>query len=64
MGGYPLPTGCSQYTISLLYSLYDIFFIITMCCEVSYFYIGLLTQLSYLTNVGFLNIFLNGNIKE
>jgi hypothetical protein len=27
-----------------------------MCCEVSYLYIGLLTQLSYLTYVGFLNI--------
>ncbi len=26
-----------------------------MCCEVSYLYIGLLTQLSYLTYVGFLN---------
>ena len=30
---------------------------ITMCCEVSYLYIGLLTQLFYLTYVGFLNIF-------
>ena len=29
---------------------------ITMCCEVSDLYIGLLTQLSYLTYVGFLNI--------
>ena len=29
---------------------------ITMCCEVSYLYIGLLTQLSCLTYVGFLNI--------
>ena len=29
---------------------------ITMYCEVSYLYIGLLTQLSYLTYVGFLNI--------
>ena len=28
---------------------------ITMCCEVSYLYIGLLTQLSYLIYVGFLN---------
>ena len=27
----------------------------TMCCEVSYLYIGLLTQLSYLIYVGFLN---------
>ena len=27
-----------------------------MCCEVSYLYVGLLTQLSYLTYVGFLNI--------
>ena len=26
-----------------------------MCCEVFYLYIGLLTQLSYLTYVGFLN---------
>ncbi len=26
-----------------------------MCCEVSYLYIGLLTQLSYLTYMGFLN---------
>jgi hypothetical protein len=33
-----------------------IFWMITMCCEVSYLYIGLLTQLSYLTYVGFLNI--------
>jgi hypothetical protein len=29
---------------------------ITMCCEVSYLYIGLLTQLSYLTYMRFLNI--------
>ena len=29
-----------------------------MCCEVSYLYIGLLTQLSYLIYVGFLNILL------
>ena len=28
----------------------------TMCCEVSYLYIGLLTQPSYLTYVGFFNI--------
>ena len=28
---------------------------ITMCCEVSYLYIELLTQLSHLTYVGFLN---------
>ena len=41
---------------SLLYSLYDIFWMITMCCEVSFLYIGLLIQLSYLTYVGFLNI--------
>jgi hypothetical protein len=27
-----------------------------MCCEMSFLYIGLLTQLSYLTYVGFLNI--------
>ena len=30
---------------------------ITMCCEVSYLYKRLLTQLFYLTYVGFLNIF-------
>jgi hypothetical protein len=36
-----------------------IFWMITMCCEVSYLYIGLLTQLSYLTYVGFLNITVN-----
>ena len=29
-----------------------------MCCEVSYLYLGLLTQLSYLIYVGFLNILL------
>ena len=28
-----------------------------MCCEVSYLYIGLLTQLFYLIYVGFLNNF-------
>jgi hypothetical protein len=28
----------------------------TMCCEVSYLYIGLLIQLFYLIYVGFLNI--------
>ena len=33
-----------------------IFWMITICCEVSYLYIGLLTQLFYLTYVGFLNI--------
>jgi hypothetical protein len=48
-------TGCSQWATSLLYSLCIIFWMITMCCEVSYLYIGLLTQLSYLTYVGFLN---------
>jgi hypothetical protein len=52
----PTSTGCSQWATSLLYSLCIIFWIITMCCEVSYLYIGLLTQLSYLTYVGFLNI--------
>jgi hypothetical protein len=39
--------------------LYDIlciiFWMIIMRCEVSYLYIGLLTQLSYLTYVRFLN---------
>jgi hypothetical protein len=52
----PTSTGCSQWATSLLYSLCMIFWMITMCCEVSYLYIGLLTQLSYLTYVGFLNI--------
>ena len=36
---------------------------ITMCCEVSYLYIGLLTQLSYLTYVRFLNNNYNSCIK-
>ena len=52
----PTSTGCSQWTTSLLYSLYIIFWMITMCCEVSYLYIRLLPQLSYLTYVGFFNI--------
>jgi hypothetical protein len=39
------------YILCMIY-----FWIITICCEVSYLYIGLLTQLSYLTYVGFLNI--------
>jgi hypothetical protein len=43
------------HSTSLLYSLFDIFWMITMCCEVSYLYIGLLVQLSYLTYVRFLN---------
>ena len=30
-----------------------------MCCEMSYLYIGLLTQLLYLNYVGFLNKLLN-----
>ena len=52
----PMSTWCSQWATSLLYSLYDVIWMITMCCEVSYLYIGLLTQLSYLTYVGFFNI--------
>ena len=40
----------------IYYILYMIFWMITMYCEVSYLYIELLTQLSYLTYVGFLNI--------
>ena len=52
----PMSTGCSQWVTSLLYSLYIIFWMIIMCCKMSYLYIGLLTQLSYLTYVGFLNI--------
>ena len=51
----PTSTGCSQWVTSLLYSFYIIFWMIIMCCEMSYLYIGLLTQLSYLTYVGFLN---------
>ena len=39
---------------------YMIFWMITICCKVSYLYIGLLTQLSYLTYVGFLNIYIPG----
>ena len=50
------PQDVAQWTTSLLYSLFDIFWMIIMCCEVSYLHIGLLTQLSYLTYVGFLNI--------
>ncbi len=42
--------------LHLYYILCMIFWMITMCCEVSYLYIELLTQLSYLTYVGFLNI--------
>jgi hypothetical protein len=52
-------TGCSQRATSLLYSLCMIFWMVTnlQCVvKVSYLYIGLLTQLSYLTYVGFLNI--------
>ena len=49
------PHDVAQWVTSLLYSLFDIFWMIIMCCEVSYLYIGLLTQLSYLTYVGFLN---------
>ena len=41
--------------LHLYYILCMIFWMITMCCEVSYLYIGLLTQLSYLTYVRFLN---------
>ena len=44
-------TGCSQWATSLLYSLDMIFWMIIICYEVSYLYIGLLTQLSYLTYV-------------
>ena len=45
----PTSTGCSQCATSLLYSLYMIFWMITMRSEVFYLYIGLLTQLFYLT---------------
>ena len=50
----PIFTGCSQWATSLFYSLCMIFWMITMCYEVSYLYI--LTQLSYLTYMAFLNI--------
>ena len=50
------PQYVTQWVTSLLYSLCMIFWMITMCCEVSYLYIELLTRLSYLTYVGFLNI--------
>ena len=49
-------TRCNQWATYLLYSLCVIFWMNTMCCEVFYLYIELLTQLSYLTYVGFLNI--------
>ena len=52
----PMSIGCSQWATYLLYSLCMIFWMIIMCCEVSYLYIGLLTQHSYLTYVEFLNI--------
>ena len=42
--------------LHLYYILCIIFWMIIMYCEVFYLYIGLLTQLSYLTYVGFLNI--------
>jgi hypothetical protein len=51
----PMSIGCRQCVTSLLYSLCMIFWMITMCCEMSYLYIRLLTQFSYLTYVGFLN---------
>ena len=60
----PTSTGCSQWATSLLYSLCIIFWMITMCCKVSYLYIGLLTQLSYLTYVGFLNTFIFGYVRK
>ena len=41
--------------LHLYYILCIIFWMIIMCCEVSSLYIGLLTQLSYLTYVRFLN---------
>ena len=39
----PTSTRCSQWVASLLYSLYMIFLMNTMYCEVSYLYIELLT---------------------
>ena len=52
----PTSTWCSQWTTSLLYSLYDVFGWLQCVVKVSYLYIGLLTQLFYLIYVGFLNI--------
>ena len=52
----PTSTWCSQWATSLLIFFLWYFWMITMCCEVSYLYIRLLTQLFYLTYVGFLNI--------
>ena len=40
-----------------------IFWMITICCEVSYLYIRLITQLSYLTYVRFLNRFIYSLLK-
>ena len=48
----PTSTECSQWVTSLLYFFCMIFWMVTMYCEVSYLYIGLLTQHSYLTYVG------------
>jgi hypothetical protein len=47
--------GGKNGVMTIISSVYTIFWMITMCCEVSYLYIELLTQLSYLTNVGYLN---------
>jgi hypothetical protein len=52
----PTSTGCSQWAYIFIIFTCNIFWMITMYCEVSYLYIGLLTQPSYLTYVGFLNI--------
>ena len=46
--------------IFIIFSLWY-FWMITMCCEMSYLYIGLLIQLSYLTYVGLSNSMCNFN---
>ena len=51
----PTSIECRQCVTSLLYSLCMIFWMITIYCKMSYLYIRLLTQFSYLTYVGFLN---------
>ena len=53
MRGFP---HWSVENLNLMTMKYNIFWMIIMCCAVSYLYIELLTQLWYLINVGFLNI--------
>jgi hypothetical protein len=46
----PTSTGCSQWTTSLLYSLYIIFWMITMCCE-GVLFIHRTTNTTFLSNL-------------